>query len=803
MKAGGMPDMEGGMPDMEARASRRRVKQYFAGGTTANSTIFSSFAVNRVFSPHFLITRRSNACAPISGFAITSKNNKADSCRHVRMDLLPFFAVACSLLILLLMVSPDSRGQNTQFLPEALSGWRAETGEQAEVLDALKKSVDHHDGKRYTEALTALAGIEDADNLPFGDYILLYRAKAYTELKRYEEALESLRLLEKYFPDSSQLRAAVMGQCRVLLELNDSATVRSLLEKYGKYTGAEPMYYQARALHLEEKKEQAADLYLQVYAKYPTSPFSSQAQQQLLTLVPNAFGGARNYHARLERAENFILQKSYVNARTLLVALGQVSAPDAKTGQRRNLLRAEAEFNTNRTSAALIVLESFKTDDPEMHARALYLEAASRRRLKQITAFIALRDKALKLYPQSPDTEELCYSVATYYDVNYEQGKARDAYKVLVQAFPNGAHAERAQWKVALAAWFEGKYSEAAHEFRDYITVNHAPATAGPGMYWLGRCYAKLGYKEEALWLYRRAYAVLGDNYYGLRAREAEEDLQNIRSGAGDGISGIDFNGFQIICTGIRFSDLEAIAEPDARGIKILRRAGQFAAAGLESIAIDELRWGSEQYPQNRRALQYVIAQISALRGDHYDSISTLRRVFPDYNNRAWDALPKDVWDLFYPTRYGDIVAKHSKNAGLDTSLILSLIRQESAFKATARSSANARGLMQLLPATALETAASAKLTRAQAAAANLYDPEINIRLGTAYFANMLKQHVRPELALAAYNAGGSRVTRWRKEFGDDDMAGFVEQIPFAETRNYVKTVIGNVAHYQKMYENK
>jgi len=148
-------------------------------------------------------------------------------------------------------------------------------------------------------------------------------------------------------------------------------------------------------------------------------------------------------------------------------------------------------------------------------------------------------------------------------------------------------------------------------------------------------------------------------------------------------------------------------------------------------------------------------------------------------------------------------VAKHSKNAGLDTPLILSLIRQESAFKATARSSANARGLMQLLPATALETAASAKLTRAQAAAANLYDPEINIRLGTVYFAAMLKQHVRTELALAAYNAGGSRVARWRKEFGDEDMAGFVEQIPFAETRNYVKTVIGNAAHYRRMSENK
>jgi len=553
---------------------------------------------------------------------------------------LPFFAAVWFFLFSLLPTAPVLQGESATLLPDALMAWRADAGEHAQALEALKSSVDHYDDKRYKESLASLADIERAENLPFGDYILLYRAKAHVELKKYEDALESFHLLEKYFPDSSRLRAAVMGQCQALLELNEPESVLSILGKYGKYTGVEPAYYRARALHLEEKKEQAVDLYLQIYAKYPMSSFSSLAQQQLLTLVPNALSGTRNYHARLERAENFILQKSYTNARTLLVALGQVSPPDAKTGQRRNLLRAEAEFNTNRTSAALIVLESFKTDDPEMHARALYLEGASRRRLKQITAFIALRDRALKLYPQSPNTEELCYSAATYYDVNYEQGKARDAYKVLLKAFPNGAYAERAQWKIALAAWFEGKYSQAALEFKDYILSNPAPTTAGPGMYWLGRSYAKLGYTEEALWLYRRAYAVLGDNYYGFRAREAEEDLKNIQSVSGDGISGIDFNGIKIICEGIRYSDLEAIAEPDANGMKFLRRAGQFAAAGLESIAIDELRWGIEQYPQNRRALQYVIAKISALHGDYYDSISTLRRVFPDYNNRAWDALP-------------------------------------------------------------------------------------------------------------------------------------------------------------------
>ena len=689
-----------------------------------------------------------------------------------------FFAAVCFLFIFLLLISQPLRGRNTPLLPDALSEWRADAGLHSETLGALKKSIDHYDGKRYRDTLTVLAGIKDAEKSPFGDYVLFYRANASMELKRYSEALEFFSLLEKHFPDFHQLREAVMGQCRALLELREYGSVLSLLRKYGHFTGAEPMYYEARSLHLSGKKEEALSLYLQIYAKYPSSQYSSPSYDTILQLSPNALSGARNYHIRFERAENRIRERNYSAARTLLTSLGQVSAPDAKTAQRRSLLLAEAEFNLNRTTAALAILEKFKTDDPEMHARALYLEGASRRRLKQETAFIALRDRALKLYPHSPDTEELCYSVATYFDVNYEHRKSRDAYKVLSQAFPKGRYGERAQWKVALGAWFEGNCAQAAREFRDYIIVNPGPSTAGSGMYWLGRCYAKQGATEEARLLYRRAMALVGDGYYGLRAREAEEDLKNVQRVAGSGLSGIDFKEIRTLCEGIPLPHVEAIADIDSNGIRILRRSEQLAAAGLESLAIDELRRGGEQSPQNRPAMLFLVSGISALSGNYYDTISTLRRVFPDYNALARDALPPVVWDLFYPTRYGDIVAKHAKNAGLDTPLMLSLIRQESAFNPRARSSSDARGLMQLLPSTARETAPGAKLTRAQAE--NLYDPEINIRLGTTYFAAMLRRHSRPELALAAYNAGGSRVTRWVKEFGDDDIAGFVEQIPFA-----------------------
>jgi soluble lytic murein transglycosylase len=131
----------------------------------------------------------------------------------------------------------------------------------------------------------------------------------------------------------------------------------------------------------------------------------------------------------------------------------------------------------------------------------------------------------------------------------------------------------------------------------------------------------------------------------------------------------------------------------------------------------------------------------------------------------------------------------------LDPALVLGLIRQESAFDENARSSANARGLMQLLPSTGRRIARQARITRY--GSKKLYQAETNIILGTKHLAYLVQQYGKIELALAAYNAGDTRVDRWLKEFGNVDMAEFVERVPFSETRGYIKQVISNRARYR------
>ena len=130
--------------------------------------------------------------------------------------------------------------------------------------------------------------------------------------------------------------------------------------------------------------------------------------------------------------------------------------------------------------------------------------------------------------------------------------------------------------------------------------------------------------------------------------------------------------------------------------------------------------------------------------------------------------------------------------------MVLALIRQESAFQEDARSSANARGLMQVLPGTGRRIAREAGV--GPYTSGKLYQPETNIALGIHYMTELLERYPgRIELMLAAYNAGENRVERWLEDFGNVNLGEFVERIPFSETRGYVKQVLTNAAHYRRI----
>lgn len=164
-------------------------------------------------------------------------------------------------------------------------------------------------------------------------------------------------------------------------------------------------------------------------------------------------------------------------------------------------------------------------------------------------------------------------------------------------------------------------------------------------------------------------------------------------------------------------------------------------------------------------------------------------KVFQDSLEQNSLSLNYKLIKFIFPLNYIDLIKKNAES--LDPLIVISLIRQESAFNPEAKSGVGAKGLMQLMPATA-------KRFNKKVRVSHLGNPEINVAIGSRYLRQLLARFDGNLIfALASYNAGENRIDRWRKEiFRNDDPLSTIESIPFEETRNYVKLIYRNNFFY-------
>lgn len=161
---------------------------------------------------------------------------------------------------------------------------------------------------------------------------------------------------------------------------------------------------------------------------------------------------------------------------------------------------------------------------------------------------------------------------------------------------------------------------------------------------------------------------------------------------------------------------------------------------------------------------------------------------------RAWDYL-----DLRFPVVYRPTFAQQAKQLGVNEATLFAITRQESAFYEQARSPVGAGGLMQLMPGTAKETAKKFNITDFKHPS-DVYRAEVNIKLGSSYFKQMLDRYSNNRVAaIAAYNAGPGRIDVWLRNSGSRPLDVWVENIPYRETRGYVQSVLYYSVIYQDM----
>jgi len=308
------------------------------------------------------------------------------------------------------------------------------------------------------------------------------------------------------------------------------------------------------------------------------------------------------------------------------------------------------------------------------------------------------------------------------------------------------------EWRVR-AALRAGDWSTT----RTVIEGMPAPQAAQSGWrYWLARADAAEGKEQHARQQFEELARETG--YHAWLAADRVGETYNLRS------TPLEAN--------------EALLE-ELSSRPAFKRAREFLALGMQPEARAEWNGAIASLDEPRLLQAALLAERWQW---HAQAIATVNR------SGRFDHL-----EARFPVLFSQQVLPHATAQGLDPALVYSLIRSESLFVPDARSVAGALGLMQLMPGTGRDVARSLGMGPPNNTA--LLDPETNIRLGSAYLSTVMARFNQQEvLATAAYNAGPARVQRWLPTEGSLPADIWVETIPFNETRNYVRQVMGGTA---------
>lgn len=329
----------------------------------------------------------------------------------------------------------------------------------------------------------------------------------------------------------------------------------------------------------------------------------------------------------------------------------------------------------------------------------------------------------------------------------------------------------------------DGNIEEALRIFNE--TMSRYPSAGEDALWSMGWTYYLSRDYANASQIFRQLHSEFGDSKYLYWYNKSRK----MSGGSGDAEPACCKDGvrdFYAFLSLVKNNRKPPVMEK--REVKIslnsssAERAGILASIGFKQEAVSELL----QLSRNVHSQSELLSISSYLQrlGSYNQSMNIISKI----------PYREDLHSLFYPLGYWREVEDASKKKGLDPYLILSVIREESRFASDARSIAGAMGLMQLMPATAskLNKHAGANLKRKE----DLYNPKTNILLGSYYLKQLINRFGSVPLALAAYNGGEEIVEEWLKKGNYLSIDEFIEDIPYNETKNYVKKVLTSYFEY-------
>jgi soluble lytic murein transglycosylase len=637
---------------------------------------------------------------------------------------------------------------------------------------SIWKQGDHRRAERLLEELPRRHAI-------IADYADWMRVQVLIELGRNEQAAELASQAATSYPDSP-LRSdfyRLLGDVRVRLEDDEAARLawrRALDETRDAAEKARLLESTAISEQRAGQPRAAARTYALLWSLHPTSPEAAAAEKQLEALDEELQTPVIGPSDWRRRGDNLFRKRRNREAleaydRALELGLSESAARRVGKQRARALFRMRLYPEATRAFRAL----------PDIDDVALW-RARSLARAGDVPQ--AIREfERLGRRTRGELGTRATYLAAVLLEGRGQHVRARRHLRKVTASRRSPGLVSAALWSLAWGSYQDSQYTEAISLFEALLARESDPIGALRTRYWRARALERVDdepSKQEALREFTEIAREYPLSYYGWRAcgRVPAHRLQATTHKP------------TAMSEGKR-----ALPDPALRRPRIL------LAAGLVEQALEEM----ERVRGRARGLadRLTLAQLFTEAGDYRQAQRLVVDAYTEALARGPIPSLEELWWHAWPPAYGDLVAASiGASDSVDSALVLSIMREESGFRPRAVSPNGARGLLQIMPPTGERLAHS--VGHEDFSADDLFEPEINIRLGSHYL-DQLSRRFGGQLsaAIASYNAGPDKVSEWvaahRDLDGDDE---WVEAIPYSQTRAYVKRVLRSLHAYRVLY---
>ena len=648
------------------------------------------------------------------------------------------------------------------------------------------KAVNLIGDREYAAAVPLLDGNAIAAT-PLGAYGYYYSGVALLGLQRLVDADAAFTSADALRPDGALSELLPLRIAEVALARGDARRAVDILARLNPEKANAPeqvLVMVARAAERAGDRDAALKAYRRLYYDYPTSQEAVDGQAGIERLQTADVIPGDRFKQELTRAERLFSVKRWAQARAAFDALSRAAQGDDDA--LIDLRIAECDYYLDRFRAARDRLQPhLKGGAREAEARFFYLTAV--RGLGDQSTYLDLARKFVAEFPNSPWSEETLNNLASHYIITDDDDAADLAFRNLLQRFPKSRYAERAAWKTGWRSYRKGDFRDAAETFENAAATVPRSDYRPSWLYWSGRSRDQVGERDVAAARYRLTITDYSNSYYGrlasaiLQQRNETTSIQAIAN-----------------ATPLGLVPATLPSEPIIRELESL----ELYDTALREVQYAQHVWGNT--PQLEATTAWIrhnqglslsgVERFNAIRG----AINTMRRAYPQFMAAGGENLPPEILRIIYPLDFWPLIVRGASQHGLDPYLMTALMAQESTFTPEIKSSANAWGLMQLIPSTGKRYARKVGMTRFTTA--SLQDPEVNVRLGMQYFKDLSDRFGGDYFAIASYNAGENRVAQWRAEKPDLAEDEFIDDIPFPETQTYVKRILGTAEDYRRLY---